>query len=127
MRGDERTEEAPAQGSRALVVLSPELGQIAKATTWVLEEREGQRLIAVPSLRVEQVAAFHIITGTGLAQLFKDCKLKTSEWEEEAGFVGGAWQLWKMGMPDLKNSGFVLGTQNFNIEAAVRGLSIMLR
>jgi hypothetical protein len=127
MRGDERTEAASAQASRALVVLSPEFGPIAKATTWLLEEREGQRLIAVPQLRVEQAAAFRIITGTGLAQIFQGCILKTAEWEEAAGFVGGAWQLWNRSMPDLANSGFVLGTQNFDIEKAVRGLSIMLR
>jgi len=127
MRGDNGSPDSSAQGPGALVVLSPEHGQIAKATTWLVQEHEGQRLVAIPQLRVEQQASLRIITGTGLSQIFKDCTLKTAEWEEEAGFVGGSWQLWRRSMPDLAKSGFVLGTQNFNIERAVRGLSIMLR
>lgn len=126
VQGDESAEGAAAEATGTLVVLSPKYGPIAKATMWLVQTLEGQKLLAVPVLRVEHHAALLISGGMGLGELFHNCRLVAPDWDEPAGFVGGSWQLWKASKPELQQSGFVVGSHEFNIERAVRGLRKLL-
>ncbi len=124
MQSDEQA-EGSRRGSGTLGVLSS-LGQIAKATTWITATVHGQRLIAIPTLRVEHEPALMIAGGMGLGLVFNECRLVTPDWEDIAGFVGGSWMLWKLGKSELHGAGFVLGTTKFDIEHAVRGIKNLL-
>lgn len=126
MRGDVSAEGPSSQGTRTLVVVT-DAGPIAHTGLWIRREVEGQDLIAIPRLRVGHEPSLRICTGTGLGLLFADCRLITSEWEDVAGFVGGAWMLWRTGQSDLVNVGFVKGKPKFDIERAVRGITKLLR
>lgn len=125
VQGDEQAEGSSRPNPGTLVVLSG-LGPIAKATNWIKASVEGQRLIAVPALRVEHQAALMISGGMGLGLVFNECRLVAHEWAEPAGFVGGSWVLWRLGKSELHGAGFVLGATKFDIERAVRGLRKLL-
>lgn len=127
VHGGESSEAGQARGAGLLVVLSEKLGTIARTNLWLRNELEGQRLIAVPKLRVEHVPAMMIAGGTGLGVVFGNIRLQTADWEEASGFVGGAWKMWRLGAPELHNVGFVLGEPTFNVEKAVRGITSMLK
>lgn len=125
MPSDEQAEATARPRPGTLVVLSA-LGPIAKATVWLKDTYNGQRIIAVPALRVEHEASLMIAGGLGLGLVFNECRLVTDEWEEVAGFVGGSWMLWKTGKAELHDAGFVLGATKFDIEHAVRGVRKLL-
>lgn len=126
MHSGEPAEAVPTRGAGSLVVLSEKLGPIARATLWLRGETEGQRLVVVPELRIEHMPAMMIAGGQGLGLIFGNIKLMSPEWEEPAGFVGGAWKMWKLGRPEIHGAGFVLGQPVFNIEKAVRGCARFL-
>lgn len=126
MPSDVESEASTSEGPGPLVVVSPRLGSIARTALWVRHKVEGQELIAIPRLHVEQHAAIAISAGMGLGVLFKDCTIITPEWEAPVGFVGGSWQLWKTARSELLNVGFVKDSHTFNIEKAVRGLAKLL-
>lgn len=127
MRGDVGTGQAAAEGARTLGVVTPAHGRIARTSMWLRQTMEGQDLIAIPRLHVSQEAGMAIAAGTGLVVLFHQSRLVTDEWEDEAGFVGGTWMMWRTGRPELLKAGFVLGSPKFDIERAVRGVTKMLR
>jgi hypothetical protein len=126
MRGDVGSEAGRSDGPGPLVVVSPTFGTFARTSLWVRQTVEGQELIAIPRLHVEQQAAIAIAGGQGLGKVFKDCRIVTPEWEDIAGFVGGSWQLWKTARSELLGVGFVRGNYNFDIERAVRGITKLL-
>lgn len=126
MCGGLGAEDSSAGGASRLVVVAPLLGPIARTNFWIRHVVDGQELIAIPRLHVEQHAALAITSGVGLGKLFKDCRIVSPEWEDIAGFVGGNWQLWKTSRSELLNVGFVKGSYSFNIELAVRGIKNLL-
>lgn len=126
VRGDDGSEAAGSSWTRTLGVLTPERGQIARTSNWIEGVAEGLELIAIPRLHVEHEAALAIVAGRGLADVFQASRLRTPEWEDDAGFIGGAWQLWRTTRPELTVVGFVRGAHNFDIERAVRGLKKLL-
>lgn len=126
MHGDVDSEGSGTEGSSPLVVVSPSFGPFARTSMWLMKTIDGQQLIAVPRLHVEQQAAIAIVGGLGLGKLFENCRLVTPDWEDVAGFVGGNWQLWKTSRSELLNVGFVRGQTSFNIEYAVRGITKLL-
>lgn len=64
--------------------------------------------------------------GMPFLEIFKDCRASTRNWDDIVGFVGGSWQLWKNGAPELRNVGLVRGSYTFDIGAAVRGVKDLL-
>lgn len=127
MHGGKPPEGSAPEVSGSLVVLSDKLGPIARAQTWLRAEIDGQLLIAVPKLRVEHIPAMMISGGMGLGALFSNIKLRTNDWEDTAGFVGGAWTMWRLGTSELHGVGFVRGQPTFNVETAVKGITSMLK
>lgn len=126
MSSDEHPEAAHAPSRERLVVLTPALGEVAATTSWIRGDVEGLRLVVIPVLRVMHIPAMMIAGGTGLGPIFKDSSLQMPTGVEIAGFVGGAWKLWKTGQPELHGVGFVLGEPMFDIERAVRGVTKLL-
>lgn len=123
MPGHEPAEDHPEDPGTLVVLSAGEV--IAKATVWVRAVSEGQTLVAVPRLRLEQLPAMYIVAGRALPEVLHDCKLVTPHWEAPASFVGGSWVLWRTGRPFLEGVGFVIGN-SFNIEHALRGLKKLL-
>jgi hypothetical protein len=110
-----------------LVVLTKDLGPIARTKLWLVEQAEGYRLLVVPRLHVEQHAALLLLSGRSPAKLFEGCELITPHWSEKiVGYVGGQWMLYKTSRSEFSGVGFVLGNSEFNIERAVRGVSRLL-
>lgn len=127
VHGGVGSEEGATEGRGSLVVLSQNLGAIAKAGTWIVGEFEEQRLLVVPRLRIEHIPAMMIAGGAGLISIFSDFRIHRDGLEMPSGFVGGTWKMWTTGNPHLWNAGFVLGLPKFNIDSAVRGCAQLIR
>lgn len=124
MSSDESPEGARPQEHGTLVVLNDAGDRLAVTTMWLRDLRDAQMLIAIPRLRLEYDAAMKISAGRGLGEVFDKCWIRTTGWYREAVFVGGSWQMWRRGTPELWEVGFVMG-RKMNLELALRGLKTM--
>ena len=122
MQSDEQAGSSGSHAQGSLGILSDRFGLIARAYSW----RTQDNLVAIPVLRLEQEVTILMAHGVSASEIFHAARLQASAWEDIAGYVGGSWQLWRNGRPELHVVGFVRGSYTFDVGAAVKGMKELL-
>lgn len=121
----ERTSGEASTRTGPLVVLSPTLGTVGRASSYVEVPFYEGKAVMVGALHIEQAPAIFLVSGSTFMQLFMNCEIVVPDWTARGTYIMGDWVFWKTSRPDIVNAGFVVGVGNYSLDSAIKKLKEM--